>query len=124
VGFAIFNLPSSAFWGSLVVIASLVPLIGAWIVLAPAIIYLFLMGQIFSSIGLFIWSIVIVTFVYDIVAPQLMRRGSQIHPYIILISVLGGIAVFGPMGLLIGPFAIGFLLCLFKIYPSLILKRD
>jgi predicted PurR-regulated permease PerM len=124
VGFAIFNLPSSAFWGSLVVVASLVPLVGAWIVLTPAIIYLFLAGQIASGIGLAIWSIVIVTFVYNILAPQLMGRGNKVHPYIILLSVLGGIALFGPMGLLMGPFVIAFLLSLLKIYPDLILKRN
>jgi len=123
VGFAIFGLPSAAFWGSLVVIASLVPLVGAWIVLAPAIIYLFLIGQTAAGIGLLIWCGIIVTFVYDIVAPLLMRQGNRIHPYVIFLSVLGGIALFGPMGLLMGPFVIAFLLTLFKIYPDLILKR-
>ncbi len=124
VGFTIFNLPSPAFWGSLVGIASFIPLVGGWIVLAPAIIYLFLVGQVASAIGLAIWSVVIITFVYNILQPQLMGRGNRVHPYVILLSVLGGLALFGPMGLLMGPLMIAFLLSLFKIYPDLILKRN
>jgi predicted PurR-regulated permease PerM len=52
-----------------------------------------------------------------------MRRGSNIHPYVILLSVLGGIGFFGPIGFLVGPLIISFLFSLLNIYPDLVLDQ-
>ncbi len=123
-GFALFHIPNPAFWGSLAALSSLIPLVGAWLVVTPAIAYLFLISQTFSAIGLAIWSVVTINFIYNLLAPQIMGRRNHIHPYVILLSVLGGIGVFGPIGFLIGPFVLTFLFSLLKIYPDFILGRS
>ena len=53
-----------------------------------------------------------------------MRHGNEIHPFIILISILGGIALFGPIGFLTGPLIAALLAALLAIYPHLILKKS
>lgn len=123
IGFALFGVPNPAFWGGLTVIVTLVPIVGTWLVVVPAIGYLFFTGQTVLSVGLAIWSVVLVNLVYNFVAPQIMHRGVNIHSYIILLSVLGGIAVFGPIGFLMGPLIVALLFSLLSIYPKLVLKR-
>jgi predicted PurR-regulated permease PerM len=122
LGFLIFGVPNPAFWGMIVVVASLIPIVGTWLIIIPAIIYLFATGHVFGAFGFLIWSGVIVNVIYNIVSPQLMRRGTGIHPYIILLGVLGGIAFFGPIGFLLGPFIVALLFSLLNMYPSLVGK--
>jgi predicted PurR-regulated permease PerM len=59
----------------------------------------------------------------NVLGPHLMRRTIRIHPFIILLSVLGGITLFGPIGFLIGPLVMAFLFALLDIYPELIAKE-
>lgn len=122
--FAVFNVPNPTFWGSLVMLSSLIPFVGPWLVVVPAIAYLFFIGETATGIGLVIWSVVAINLIGTMLVPLLMRRGSHMHPFVILLSVLGGIGLFGPIGFLIGPFVMVFLFSLLKIYPDLILKRE
>lgn len=119
VGFSFFGIPDPMFWGLIVVLTSPIPLVGAWMVITPAIAYLFLMGYSLNALLLLLWSIVFVNLIYNVVAPVLMHNGNDIHPYIILLSILGGIVMFGPVGFLIGPLVAAFLSALLNIYPSL-----
>lgn len=121
-GFFLFNIPNAAFWGSVVVVSSLIPIVGTWLVVVPAIAYLFFTGQTALSISLAIWGIILVNLIYNVLSPQLMGRGNNIHPLVILLSVLGGIVLFGPIGFLMGPFVIALLFSLLNIYPKLVLK--
>ena len=123
-GFSIFNLPDPVFWGSLVAVASPIPLIGPALVIIPAVAYLFLAGQLNMAIGLTIWSIVVVNFIYNVVSPQLMHKGNDIHPFIILLGILGGMSLFGPIGFILGPLVIAFLVSLINIYPKLIIRQE
>ena len=124
VGFMIFGIPDPSFWGSLVILCSPIPLVGAWLTITPAIIYLLLSGQTLLGIGLFIWSVVTVNIIYSIISPLLMHRGNNMHPLIILLSMIGGIMLLGPIGFLTGPFISAFLFSLLNIYPKLILRKE
>lgn len=62
----------------------------------------------FNLIGLLIWGICAVGLVDNFLGPILIERGVQIHPFIILLSVLGGIAFFGPIGFVAGPVVFNF----------------
>ena len=88
--------------------------------LTPAILFLFLTGEVFSGVGLIVWGVVAVGLVDNFLGPKLVGRGMQLHPLIILLSVLGGIGFFGPIGLLLGPLTISLLFTLLDIYFSLI----
>jgi predicted PurR-regulated permease PerM len=118
VGFWIFGVPNPAFWGALTVIVTLVPIVGTWLVAIPGVVYLAMTGQTALAIGLLIWSAILVNLAYNLITPQFVRRKSDIHPYIILLSVLGGISFFGPIGFLMGPFVVALLFSLLRIYPK------
>lgn len=118
VGFAIFGIPNPAFWGSLTMIASLVPTVGTSLVVVPAIVYLLLGNHFPQAIGLAVWGVVAIGLIDNFLSPKLIERGVKIHPFLILLSVLGGIGLFGPMGFIMGPLVLSLLFALLDIYPS------
>lgn len=123
VGFAIFGVPNAVLWGSVAAIAALIPGIGTALALTPAIIFLFLKGEVFSGVGLIAWGMGAVGLVDNFLGPKLVGRGMRLHPLIILLSVLGGIGFFGPLGFLLGPLTISLLFALLDIYSSLTTKE-
>ena len=114
IGMFLFKVPDPIFWGALAIPVSVVPILGTWLVAVPAVAYLFLTGQPALGIGLAIWSVILVNAIYNILTPRFIHRGVNLHPYLILLSVLGGIALFGPIGFLIGPLVFALLLSLLK----------
>jgi predicted PurR-regulated permease PerM len=123
IGFTLFDIERSILWGSIAALGALVPGIGTTIVTAPAIVYLFFVGEVFNAVGLLIWSIVIVGLVDNLIGPYLLSRGNNLHPFIILISVLGGISLFGPVGFIIGPVVVTLFLVLLEIYNQYIIQE-
>ena len=120
LGLFIFGFDRAILWGSLASVGALMPGIGTTIVTVPAIIYLFSIGETVTAIGLLVWSAVIVGLVDNIVGPYLIGRKNNMHPLIILISVLGGIALFGPIGFIVGPVIVTLFLVLLEIYNQYI----
>lgn len=116
IGFTIFGIPNGILWGAIASIAALIPSIGTSIIVIPGILYLLFTGATIPAIGLAIWSAVIVGMVDNILAPQLIGRRAAIHPLLILLSVLGGLAYFGPEGLFLGPLVVSLLIGLLSIY--------
>lgn len=124
LGFYIFGVPSAFIWGVVAAVASLVPTIGTAIVTIPGILFLFFTGNTFGAIGLLIWAIVAVGLVDNIIGPILMKKGVHIHPFLILLSVLGGLSLFGPVGFIAGPVTCSLLFALLDIYPTIIKERE
>jgi predicted PurR-regulated permease PerM len=123
IGFAIFGVPAPVLWGMVASVAALVPSVGTALVIVPAILYLFFQGNLFAAAGLLIWGVAAVGLIDNILGPILIRRGLPIHPFIILLSVLGGIALFGPIGFLAGPVTVSILVALVEIAPKVINPR-
>lgn len=124
VGFAVFGIPDAVLWGSLAAIAALIPSIGTALVLAPAVVFLFLKGDMFSGIGLAMWGVGVVGLIDNFLGPKFIGLGMHLHPLIIFLSVIGGIAFFGPIGFLIGPLSISLLFVLLDIYASLMKEKS
>ena len=115
VGLAVFGVPNSVLWGLVAVIASLVPPLGTALVLLPAALYVFLTGSPGAAIGLIIWGVVAGT-IDNIIGPKLMSSGTEQHPLLMLLSVLGGIAFFGPVGVFLGPLTLSLFQTLLTIH--------
>lgn len=124
IGFTIFGVPNAALWGFITVIAALVPILGTSLVLAPIILYLFAFDTLFAAIGLLAWGALAVGLIDNFLGPKLMQRRIHIHSFLILLSVLGGLSFFGPVGFLIGPLFLALLSTLLDIYPILVLQRS
>lgn len=123
IGFALFGIERAILWGSLAAVGALMPGVGTTIVTAPAIVFLFYHGEMISGVGLLIWSMLIVGLVDNLIGPYLISRGNNLHPFIILISVLGGIILFGPIGFVIGPVIVTLFLVLLEIYHQHIVQE-
>ncbi len=124
IGFAIFGVPTPAIWGLIAVFAALIPTIGTALVTLPAVAFLVLTGHSFGAIGLLIWGVLLVGGIDNIIRPLLLERGVRVHPLTILLSVLGGLAFFGPVGFLTGPVIVSLLSEFLNIYQHLVLKKE
>lgn len=116
IGFSIFGIPQPIVWGSVASLGAVLPGIGTSGIMIPAVIYLLYVGHIGSAIGLAVWAVSAIIVVDNIVGPYLMSRGNNLHPFIILIAVLGGITLFGPIGFILGPVCISLLMVLLELY--------
>jgi predicted PurR-regulated permease PerM len=118
IGFLIFDIPAPAVWGAVAAIAAFIPGIGTSLVIVPGIIYLLIAGNTTYAIGLAIWGIVAVGLIDNILGPHLVNKGVHIHPFLILVSVLGGLSTFGPIGFILGPLVLALLFALLEVYRT------
>jgi predicted PurR-regulated permease PerM len=97
------GIPSPFFWTVLLIFSTVIPVFGAQIVMIPAAIMLVIFGKVGFGIGLFFWSAIVVANVDNLLRPYLVGRAVQLHELVVFLTTLGGIAVFGFWGFLIGP---------------------
>lgn len=122
IGFTIFGIDRAVLWGAVGAILALIPGLGTITIMVPAIIYLSVTGSVAAAIGLAIWTAITVVVVDNILAPHLMSRGNNLHPFIMLTSVLGGITTFGPIGFIIGPVIVTLFIVLLEVYNQYLMK--
>lgn len=120
VGFWFFGIPNALIWAVITAVAALVPVIGTGVIFFPLILFSFLTMGWVPTIGLLAWWVLVVSIVDNIIRPLIIERGMHINPFLILISVLGGLHAFGPIGFIAGPLILGFFFALLDIYPLLI----
>lgn len=118
LGFFVFGIPAPVIWGSMASIAAFIPGVGTSLIIIPGIIYLIIIGNYTYAIGLALWGMLAVGLVDNILGPYLVNKGVNIHPFLILISVLGGISTFGPIGFVLGPLILATLFALLEIYRT------
>ncbi len=115
VAFAILDFPG-LFWGTMTGMASLIPLVGTYLVWVPVAVYLVLLGQTRSAVFLAIWSIVASGIIDNLVRPLLMQGKSKMSPFYIFLAILGGVQYFGVKGILYGPLILSFAMIMLFIY--------
>lgn len=115
IGFAIFGVPNATLWGTVAGVAALVPGVGTALVWIPAVIYLFFYGGTGIWIAQLLWSVILVGLIDNFLAPFIINKGVNIHPLLILFSILGGLQFFGAEGFLLGPLVVGLLFALIRI---------
>lgn len=103
IGLAIAGVPNAVFWTFAMILLGFVPVIGSALVWLPAAAYLFLTGQVVAGVLLFVYSLVAATVSDEVIRPIAVDRDADLHPATILVGFLGGIYLFGPVGLFIGP---------------------
>lgn len=107
VGLAVVGIPNVVFWTFVMIMLGFIPIIGTAGVWVPAVFYLFLMGETNSAVFLALYGTLMVGLVDNIVRPLAVDRSANIHPAVIIIGVLGGLHIFGAIGLFIGPVVLG-----------------
>jgi predicted PurR-regulated permease PerM len=118
LAFAVVGIEGAIFWGAVMAVLSVVPAIGTARVWLPAAVYLFAVGQTVPAIGLFLWCAIVVGTADNLLRPVLVGRDTEMPDLMVLLSTFGGLALFGVVGLVIGPVIAALFLAMWKIYSD------
>lgn len=120
VGLALWmaGIEGSAFWGSVVFLLAAIPGLGASLIWLPAAAYLLFTGSTGWGIGLVVWGVLVVGLVDNLLRPWIVGNDAKLPDLVILISILGGILSFGPLGIIIGPVIAALLDTILNIYKK------
>ncbi|MCR4667733.1 MAG: AI-2E family transporter [Desulfovibrio sp.] len=103
IGFAVAGIDSPAFWGLMAAFVAPIPMIGTMLVWGPLAILLWLKGSHFAAVGLTLWGAIIVSGVDNICRPLFLQHGIKAPFFVLILTIICGMAVFGPIGLVAGP---------------------
>jgi len=116
VGLLVARVPHAGVWGAAMVLVALVPLGGTALIWFPLGLTLLLSGRVNEGIFLMSWGAFVVSSVDNFLRPRLCGARMTLHPLLIFLSVFGGLAVFGMMGLLVGPLIASLFMTMVRIY--------
>jgi predicted PurR-regulated permease PerM len=116
--FAVVGIGAPVFWGAVMALASVVPVLGTAVIWVPAVLYLLVQGEIAAGTGLFAWCAIVVSTVDNVVRPRLVGNDTRMPDVLILLSTLGGIALFGATGVVIGPVVAGLFITSWHIFAA------
>ncbi|MFP4164461.1 MAG: AI-2E family transporter [Chitinispirillaceae bacterium] len=114
----IFGVDSWLLWAFIMVILSIIPLVGTWLVLIPAAVIQMILGNILSGLGILLSSTLIISNLDNFIRPRVVGYGSKVHDLLIFFATIGGLSYFGVMGFIIGPALASFVISLLDIYSK------
>jgi predicted PurR-regulated permease PerM len=116
LGLVATGIPDATLWTLVMIVLSLLPVVGSFLVWGPATAYLYLTGDVGLAVGLFLWGAIVVGVSDDYLRPIVVDRYANVSPSVIIIGVLGGVYVIGVMGIFFGPVVIGMLRSTVDLY--------
>lgn len=116
LGFAFAGIPSPVFWGCLMAVLSIIPGVGTAIVWGPALIILLLGKDITGAVIVGIFCGLIAGNADNLIRPRLVGKDTEMHDLFILFSTFGGIAMFGIIGIIVGPIIAALFVSIWEIY--------
>lgn len=116
--FWILGIQSPLVWGVVMAFLSLLPAIGAALIWAPVAIYFLLTGAIWQGVTLIVFGILVIGLVDNVLRPILVGKDTQMPDYVVLISTLGGMALFGLNGFVIGPVIAALFIAAWDLFSS------
>ena len=114
LGFWVAGIEGAAFWGVVMAVLSIIPGLGPLLIIFCGVVWLFTQGAVTPAIGLAVWGVAVVGTIDNILRPILVGRDAALHDILILISTLGGLAMFGAAGLVLGPVLAGLFVSLWN----------
>lgn len=112
----LFGVSSALLWSMVMVVLSVIPMVGAWLVLYPIALVQILIGHTWQGVAIFAIGALIIGNVDNLLRPKLVGRDAGMHDLMIFFSTLGGISVFGMMGFILGPVLAALFLTVLDIY--------
>lgn len=122
--FWILGVDGALFWGVIMGILSLLPAVGASLIWAPVAIYFFSNGDITHGIILTAYGLIVIGLADNVLRPLLVGKDTKIPDYMILISTLGGLSVFGLNGFVVGPLIAAMFMACWGLFPTAIQRQD
>lgn len=118
LAFWVLGLPSAIIWGVAMTFLSMVPMLGAFLVWVPAAIYLAVAGHWVKALLLALWGTLVIGMVDNFLRPALVGSRTRLHELLIFFAVLGGLSVFGVLGVVLGPVVLAITLALIDVYKA------
>jgi len=116
--FAFLGIKGAVFWGVMMTVLSLLPVVGASLVWGPAAIYLAINGEVGSAVVLVIFGALVIGLIDNLLRPVLVGRDTQMPDYLVLLSTLGGLSFFGISGFVIGPVLAALFLAMWAMFTE------
>jgi predicted PurR-regulated permease PerM len=104
--FGLLGLPAALLWGVIMGLLAVIPTLGTFIVWGPAALFLALNGEYFKAAALVAWGCVAIGLIDNLLYPMLVGKRLRLHPLLVFIAIVGGIASFGMAGVVLGPVAL------------------
>lgn len=125
IGFYFFGVSSPLLWGIILIIVSIIPFVGAPFIYVPISLLMIFDGMrsanqiiFWKGIGLLVYCILIVSSIDNIIKPKITGDKANINPAVILLGLVGGIALFGVVGIIVGPLVLALTLTFIEIYEN------
>ena len=127
IGLFALGVPQALVLTVIAIFASVIPILGSWLVWIPASIYLFISVSHVSGIVLFLYGAIFISWIDNIIKPYIISRKTHLSSGVVLVGMIGGLIVFGLLGLIVGPLILAYLLLILDAYrnnrfPSLFSK--
>lgn len=118
VAFWFLGVSAALLWAVLMAFLSLLPAVGAGLVWVPVAIYLFMTGALWESVALVAWGVLVIGLIDNILRPLLVGKDTGMPDYVVMITTLGGMAVFGINGFVVGPAIAAMFFAVWHIYSA------
>ncbi|MDT5272873.1 MAG: hypothetical protein QOH49_5059 [Acidobacteriota bacterium] len=115
LAFWVLGLPSPLLWGVVMIFLSMIPMLGSFIVWVPAAIYLGLSGHWGKALMLTVWGALVIGSIDNFLRPKLVGERTRLHELLVFFSVLGGLQVFGVLGIVLGPVIVAITIALLDV---------
>lgn len=112
------GLPAPLLWGVVMALLAVVPVLGAFVIWIPAALFLVLEGNWGKALILTAWGVAVVGTIDNLLRPVLVGNRLKLHTVLAFLSVVGGLMVFGPAGLILGPMALTITTVLMEIWTA------
>ena len=107
---------NTIFWGVVMAVLSIIPALGPAIVWAPAGAFLILSGDVVAGVSLILFGVIVIGNIDNFMRPKLMGKETQLPDLMILFGTLGGLALFGMAGIILGPVIAALFVTIWEIY--------
>lgn len=116
VGMLLARVPHSAVWAAAMILVALIPVGGTALVWGPIGLVMIATGRVSEGVFLLAWGTFLVSTIDNVIRPRLCGSRMALHPLLVFLSIFGGLAVFGMMGLLVGPLIASIFMAMVRIY--------
>lgn len=118
VGLLLFKVPRPLTLTLMAIFASILPMLGPWLIWVPVVLYFIATGNVLSAIGFAIYGGLFVSLIDNFLRPYIVARKTGTSSVIVLIGMIGGLLVFGILGIILGPLILSYLTIFLRAYKD------
>ena len=118
IAFWILGIPSPLLWAVLMTFVCMIPVLGSFLVWLPLAIYLAATGHWTKAVLLVLWGALVISTIDNFLRPKWMKNQTRLHELLVFFSVLGGISIFGLLGIILGPVVLAITMGLLQTFRA------